>query len=328
MRTILPNTWHRLSVFHLHHVFSSPMSSSPAYPIRAVLFALAGFTLWVIGDAFMKLAGDQKAPYYEIMVIGGLGGLVSILSATLLRGNRSVLRPRKIKVLFLLGVMFFLSYFCWLKALAHLSLANFYVFLFLSPTLVAFLASVLLKESLGWQKVIAILAGFVGVVIAVNPTQLFSANQNWGSYAAAIAGTLIVVSQQLILRFMAQHETRESSAFYPRFGPILGGGLIILIYGFDPLTPQAVFYSLMSGATGGIGWVFMAQAYKLAPAASVSPFHYSQIISGALIGYFVWDNIPTVHMLLGASVIILSGLYMVQHSHKAAKIANSPVNVP
>jgi len=302
------------------------MSSS--HPLRAILFAIAGFTFWVIGDCFMKLAGEQGAPSYEIMIVGGVGGLISIFIVTLMKSDLSQLRPRKIKALSVLGVLFFLSYICWLKALSYMPLANFYIFIFLSPTLVAFLASILLKEPLGWNKIIAIAVGFLGVVVAVNPTQFFDNFSEWSGYAAALTGMVVVVTQQLILRFMAPHESRESSAFYPRFGAILGGSIAIVFCGFYPLSTQAIIYSFLTGAIGSIGWVFMAHAYKIAPAATISPFHYSQIISGALIGYFVWHTVPTVHILVGAAIIILSGLYIVHHSNRAAKISNTLVDVP
>lgn len=301
---------------------------SPNTHLRAILCALAGFTLWVLGDMFMKLASEQHAPSHEIMAIGGIGGLISIFFVTAVRGKLAVLRPRKYLGLAALGIMFFLNYILWLKALAHLPLANFYTVLFLSPTLVAILAAYLLKEPLDWRKILAILAGFGGVVIAVNPTELLRDKDDLLSYAAVFVGMLVVVTQQLTLRFMANHESRESTAFFPRFGAILGGTVATCFYGYTPLSHEALFYSLMTGAVGGLGWVFMANAYKMAPAATVSPFHYSQIVTSAILGYLIWHDIPSAHLITGASIIILSGLYIAKHAHKTAKITATVVDTP
>jgi drug/metabolite transporter (DMT)-like permease len=74
--------------------------------------------------------------------------------------------------------------------------------------------------------------------------------------------------------------------------------------------------------------MFMAQAYKLAPAATVAPFHYSQIITGGLIGYFIWHDVPSLHLLIGAIIIIASGLYIATHARRAGQLAKTLVDVP
>ena len=301
---------------------------SSASHLRAIIYALAGFTLWVIGDMFMKLAAELHVPSHEVMTLGGVGGLISIFLVTAVRGKISVLRPRKYLALMALGLMFLMNYFLWMKALSTLPLANFYAILFLAPTMVAVLAARIFREKLGGRTVLAILAGFLGVIIAVNPATLFNNRGDWISYAAVFLGMLVVVTQQLTLRFMAQHESRESTAFYPRFGAILGGAVIMCFYGYTPLSPAALFYSLMTGCVGGIGWVCMATAYKLAPAAAITPFHYSQILTSAAIGYLIWHDVPSTHLVLGALVIALSGLYIARHTHKAARLAETLVDTP
>jgi drug/metabolite transporter (DMT)-like permease len=80
-----------------------------------------------------------------------------------------------------------------------------------------------------------------------------------------------------------------------------------------------------TGFTGGIAWLLMTAAYKHAPAATISPFHYSQIITGALLGYLIWHDVPTLHLMLGGTVIIGSGLYIAAHARKAGKAPLAPI---
>ena len=105
--------------------FSSPR-------VRAVAYALLGFTCWVIGDTFMKLAAEKSVPAYQIMLVGGIGGLASIFGLSAVRGNLKALRPNKYLGLLALAVMFMLNYFLWVRALSHLPLASFYTILFLN----------------------------------------------------------------------------------------------------------------------------------------------------------------------------------------------------
>ena len=296
--------------------------------LRAIFFAVLGFTFWVGGDTFMKLAGETGTPKYEIMTIGGFGGLVSIFLVTALRGELKKLRPKKKGLLAILGLMFLMNYGVWLTALARLPLANFYTVLFLAPTVGAIFAALFLRERLGLQKILVIIIGFIGVLIAINPSHLLSDQSDWVGYGVAFLGMFVIVAQMLTLRYAGNHESRESIAFYPRLAAIAGGLIATVLFGFEALSLKGFIYSLLTGAIGGMGWMFLAHAYKLAPAATVAPFQYSEIISGAFFGFLVWHDIPSVNLLIGAFIIIVSGLYIVTHVRRAEMIAKTLVDNP
>jgi len=277
---------------------------------------------------FMKLAKETGTPGPQIMAIAGFTGMAALFLLTALRGGIHHLRPKKPRVLVALGLMFLLNYMVWLIALARLPLANFYTVIFLAPTVGAIFAAIFLREALNLQKILAIIAGFVGVVIAVNPTQLFHDKSYWLGYAATLFGMFVIVTQMLTMRYAGNHESRESIAFYPRIAAVLGGVVGMILWGVEPMTMKGLLYSILTGSLGGFGWMCMAQAYKLAPAATIAPFHYSQIISGAFFGYLIWHDIPSFHLLCGALIIIGSGLYIVTHARKAGQLAKTLVETP
>jgi drug/metabolite transporter (DMT)-like permease len=64
----------------------------------------------------------------------------------------------------------------------------------------------------------------------------------------------------------------------------------------------------------------IAQAYKMAPATTIAPFYYSEIIAGALFGYLIWHSVPPPHLFVGAAIIIAAGVYIVIHTRKAARL--------
>jgi drug/metabolite transporter (DMT)-like permease len=303
-------------------------SSSTTHHLRAIFYALAGFSFWVVGDMFMKLAGEAGVPKYEVMSIGGFGGMVSLFLLTALRGETRKLRVKKYRALLFLGFLFFLNYIVWVTALAHLPLANFYTVIFLAPTVGSIAASVFLKEKLNLSKVLAIIAGFVGVVIAVNPSQMLSDKGDWMSYGVAFIGMLVIVGQMMTMRIVGDSVSREALAFYPRIAAVLGGLGGVMIYGFEPVTMKGLLLCLFTGFVGGMGWMFIAHAYKLAPASTVAPFHYSQIITGGLIGYLVWHDVPTLHLLIGATIIVASGLYIATHARQTGQLAKTLIDVP
>jgi drug/metabolite transporter (DMT)-like permease len=126
--------------------------------------------------------------------------------------------------------------------------------------------------------------------------------------------------QMLTLRILGPRENRECVAFYSRLIILIGSFAAGLMLGFRDMPFDAVILSLASGGFGSFGWLLMAHAYKLAPAALVAPFQYSEIITGALIGYLIWHDVPSAHLAVGAVVIIASGIYIITHARKSAAL--------
>jgi drug/metabolite transporter (DMT)-like permease len=295
------------------------MHTSPSH-FRAILYAVAGFTCWVLSDTMLKLIGESAVPKYELMAVSSIGGMIIIAGFTSLRGGIGKLRPKGWKGLLILGLLHLANFSFWIVALPRLPLANLYTVAFLSPIVVSILAAVFLREHFTWKHGLAIVAGFIGVIIAVNPAQLIQHSIKMVAYSFVFASMLLLSTMMLVLRILGRSESRESMAFYPRVVILIGSVLAGFFGGFLHMKTGVVIYTLLSGAAGSFGWLLMAHAYKLAPAATVAPFHYSEIVTGALAGYLIWHDIPGWHVVTGAAIIIISGIYIITHTHKAAKI--------
>ncbi|MFA4994474.1 MAG: DMT family transporter [Bdellovibrionales bacterium] len=288
------------------------------YP-RAIFLALVVFSCWPLGDAFLKMAREADAPLGEVLLICGLSSMASVFLLSAARGQLANLRPHNWKPLVLLGLCQLTSFICWALALPLLPLANIYIVSFLTPMVVACMAAVFLKESFGWARAGVIVSGFVGVVVAVNPSNLFQSLDAGLPYVFLFGNMLASAAQMFLLRAVAEKEKNESTAFYSRAIMAGGGLLFCLILGFVPIKPWVFLAICGSGVIGGLGWVLLAEAYKCASAAVVAPFQYSQIIWGALIGYLFWADVPDVHLVCGAVIIIVSGLLLVRHERRISR---------
>jgi drug/metabolite transporter (DMT)-like permease len=296
------------------------MDTSPnlrARHLLAILYALIGFACWVVGDTFMKLAGTTIVPKYEIMAIGSISGMLMLYVLSFVRHEVHLLKPPRDMRLVFIGIMFCIGYSLYLVALAHLPLANFYVVIFLSPAFLAVLSAFFLHEPLHLRQVLAIIVGFVGVVIAVNPVDLFGTPKAWLGYGAAALGMLCFTIQIINMRILGRTVSREAIAFYPRLGPFIGGLIAMLFLGIEPVPLLVQFYSFAMGAVGAIGWMLVAHAYKLAPVGTIAPFQYCQIIIAGALGYIIWNDVPSLHLLIGGIIIIASGVYVLRHTHQA-----------
>ena len=299
------------------------MIPSFSHHLRAILFALAGFTLWVCGDSCIKLATAYAVPKYEIVAVACVSGMVALWVVTALRGRLAALRPRHRQGLLILGLLITVNYAVWVIGLQHLPLTNFYAVIFMSPLFVSFLASRFLREPMAWPKIAATIVGFIGVLIAVDVLASHDRG-SWIGYGLALAGAFIMSLQQLTLRFLADRESRECTAFYPRLGPFVACLAMMPIWGVTSMPLVVWFYAFLIGTLGGIGWLFVAEAYQRAPAATVAPFHYSQIISGAVLGYVLWGDVPSLHLIIGAVLIVAAGIYIALHTHNQRALPDVP----
>lgn len=283
---------------------------------RAALYALLAYAVWTLSDAALKFVKTQSVPQGEIFIISGLTGMLVLFLISAARGRVAVLQPKHLGWLAAIGLAQWFAFVCWLAALPDLPLTTCYVVVFMTPMTVAVLARLILKEALGWRRATAIAAGFAGVVVAVNPTHLIANSGAWSAYLAlggSVGGTAV---QMLLLRSVSKKLPSESTAFYPRLVMVIFGLVSCSATGFAAMPPFVFFGVMLSGMLGAFGWTLIAKAYQHAPAAAVAPFHYSQMLTGAVLGYLIWKDMPDIWLLCGAAIIIAAGVYLVRHERR------------
>ena len=293
-------------------------AASAAHPLRAIVYALIGFTCWTVSDSINKLILGMDVPNYQMMALNGFSGFVIIACVALARGDGTKLKPKNLRGLFAYGLLLPINYCIILVALRFLPLASFYAISFGAPLCVAILSRFFLREKMGIPKIAATIIGFAGVLIAINPAHAMDDHNAAIGVGASLAAMFIFSVQQLWMRHLSRNEAQECVALYPRLVTVSAGLIGIFILGYHPMPIKAVLYLVTTGCVGGIGWLLMAHAYKNASAVTVAPFHYSQIISGAAFGYILWGDIPHWNVILGVAIIMATGIYLILHSRKAA----------
>ncbi|MEO6268686.1 MAG: DMT family transporter [Lautropia sp.] len=202
-------------------------------------------------------------------------------------------------------------------ALQYLQLAETGSIMFLAPILVAVLGVHLLGERLDRGRWIAIVVGFVGVVIILqpgsrgfHPAMLVSVLQT-GMYACFI----------LLTRRLASIDRPESTNFLSA----LGSTIVIAPFGVMvwqmPASALEWLVVAITGIAGGLGHYLLAVAHRFAPASTLSPFIYQQILYMSLLGYLVFDDVPRSAVVVGAIVVVSSGLYLLLRERGPARPA-------
>jgi drug/metabolite transporter (DMT)-like permease len=231
----------------------------------------------------------------------------AILLFVVIAPRRSVLRLRTRKLpLHLLRVGLLLaSTVLFFGALRTMSLAEANAISFTTPLMITLLSGLILGETIGSRRWIAVIVGFVGVLLIVQPG---SGVMGWAVVLPLIAAVSSAL-YHVTTRLLARSEDPVNTLY---FVALLGGiGLSVVVGWFwQPLTLPLLLGMIAVGALGTGGHFFLIRAFQLAPAAALSPFLYVYLLWATILGWLIYGDVPGPATLLGAVVILGSGLYV------------------
>jgi len=281
---------------------------SPVSDLRAIGFALAGFTFWVLGDSSIKLMGTSGLPAYEMVAFLGLFMAIFLGAYALARGDARVLRPQRLSRQVARACLDMTNTVCVVVALRHLTLTIFYILVFMAPMVIALLSALFLGEGLAGRKWAAIVAGFAGVVIAVHPWGS-ARHGDWIGFAACMICVACFSVNMVWSRVLTRTETPESLAFFSGL-VTAAAGFVLMLFHAAPLTPRLTAELFATGFFWAAGTLCFYIAVKHTSAANVSQYHYTQLVTGTLVSFLVWHDKPGFYVLLGGALILASGLYI------------------
>lgn len=282
--------------------------------VQAILFALVGFLAFNTADSFLK----NIIHYYDT----GFAGLVTILFelaiflliARWMGGYKCVYQTPKLKLNILRGVFAATCWLFFILGLKFLDLSVNYSVLLSSSFWVVIAGALLFRQTIGLYRWVATIIGFIGVLIVMQP----------GTASFQIASLLPLVAAfcfagaAITARMIGEGEKQSTLVFYI----IISNLVILATLTTIQNTWQAIEiahlpYFFLSAAFYIIGIVLTNKAFTMGDPSAVNPMQYSQIIWGALIGYIFFAETPEKTTLIGAAIIIASGIYLITREHKA-----------
>jgi drug/metabolite transporter (DMT)-like permease len=204
-------------------------------------------------------------------------------------------------------------------ALRWLQLDEALSIIFTFPFIVAIVSGPMLGEWIGWRRWSAICVGFGGVLLITRPG--FG-----GMHPAALitlVGTICYGFYAVITRIVSRVDSNQTSLFYANF---IGALVMLPVIPFVWSTPESWPIALMmlgTGVLGSAGHFLLISGHRLAPAAVLSPFVYTQLIWVVILGYWVFDHVPNRWTMAGAAIVIGSGLYLLYRERKLGKTTTS-----
>jgi drug/metabolite transporter (DMT)-like permease len=189
-------------------------------------------------------------------------------------------------------------------ALRYLPVANATAIAFLSPLIVTALSVPLLGERVGPRRWAAVLVGFLGVLVVVRP----GFGLQWPALLPALVATCLGL-YQIATRVLARVDDTSTTIFHTAVVGTVASLIAIPFYWQAPTLPELALLILL-GSLGAAGHMLIVHAYRYAGASVLSPFIYTQLVWATAGGYLIFDQFPDPVTLVGATLIIGSGLYV------------------
>lgn len=290
-----------------------------------ILLTCLSYACYNVNDAALKMLA-AKFHYTQIICINSAFVILFLSAWGAWQEGKQAFRtkmwkPVGLRALFSQGVSV-----CNIFALPHLQLTTFYTIVFTSPFIVALLSMVFLKEKPGPRRLAVILAGFAVVLFVFRPGG--GLMNVW--LGAALLGAFLYSGQLVLIRHMMRGSTGESRVFMFLAGSAMGILWTAPLLPAHYIAPSLFDWSLFltCGLIGGSGLLCMSRAFeKAASAAVIVPFHYTQIIWAALLGWLIFGDIPDPRIMAGAAAIIGLGLYLILSESRAARIPDAETAV-
>lgn len=274
---------------------------------KAIILAIIGFGAFSISDSCTKWLTE----YYSVFQIIGIKAVFVITMALCLSpwlgGLKRTLRTKKRTVHLLRGLINTILGVTVTVSFSKLPLAQAYTLFFVAPLLTTLLAVPIFKERIDWHGAVAIVFGFIGVLVVLRPG--FDTFNPW--LFSALLSSVFIALLFLLAKALNSHETLLSLPLFP-----VASDLIIMLPFVWPvlfiLNPDHIPAFALSAFMIIVGFIGTSVAFRMANSAIVGPFHYTQIIWAILLGYFIFGDLPDLWTLLGGSIIIGSGIYLIE----------------
>lgn len=290
------------------------MTSASKNTLLPILLSCLGYFCYNISDAAVKYLGDRYH-FSQIVLFTFTIMIVFVSIGGYLREGKAAFVMHKKKLVCLRAAMALVVGALNVYIMPYVQLTTFYTLVFTSPFMVAVLSALLLKEKLLPRQIAAVVVGFTVILFIFKPgAGLFSVYALLGLLSAFIYSLSVIVMRKI--------GPQESVTVMVNTCALFSIVTMIPLVAYHYVSPPVMDYIpfLLMGTMGGLGIYCISYAYQHAvSAASIAPYHYTQIFYGALIGYFMFDEVPSLSVIIGASLIVASGISLIYAESRAAK---------
>ena len=283
---------------------------------KGILSAFCGFTGFAVADACSKWLGATYDTLFILFWVYLISLILGLCFSRYLGGIKRTIQTKKLHIHLGRGISALAVGLFVVTALSNgLPLATLYTILFLAPFITTLAAIPIYKEKVPVENWGIIALGFSGIIVAFH--EGLSAITPEVTYA--FGALFFIVCLGLLARPIDERESLLSLSFYPSL-------TIIICLGFHVIpdihlpAPAHIPIFIIDGIGVLVGLSGIAYGFRIAPYSVVAPVHYSQMVIALFLGYVVFNDFPDASMMLGAGIIILSGLLLIIKKGRKKKV--------
>ncbi len=285
--------------------------------LRGALLMMGGMFAFTVNDTFVKMIGDEL-PLFQVIALRGLAATAILIAMAHVMGALDFRIPRRDAGLIALrcvaeaGAAWF-----FLTALIAMPLANVSAILQVTPLMVTLGAAIVFRETVGWRRFSAIAVGLIGVMLIIRP------GPDGFSIASlyALASVLCVTVRDLVTRRLSAKIpsltiTVITASAVAAFGLI--GGLFV-----DWQPVRGIVALELAGSVLFViaGYLLSVMVMRVGDVSFVAPFRYTSLVWALILGFVVFGHWPTALTLLGAAIVVGTGIYTLLRERQLRRAA-------
>ena len=286
--------------------------AAPGSNVKGILWMLLAGLFFSVMVALIKLLGGRFASF-EIVFFRSLIQL-AVLSIVFWRIGFSSLKSRRPLLQGIRALIAILLINCNFYAFTKLPIAEVTAIGFSRNLFLAILAVIFLAEKNSIQRVLATIAGFIGILIIMRPGHdVFE-----GAALIALAGAGLGATMMVLIRKLTASDSNAIMMAYPSLAIVLATSIPAYFFWITP-TGYELFLLVAMSFMGIIGQWCLIQGFRLGEATAVAPASYMRLIFATILGYFLFAEIPDFMSVLGTLVIVGSNLYLILWEGRATR---------
>ncbi|MBO9195437.1 DMT family transporter [Rhizobium sp. 16-449-1b] len=285
--------------------------------------AFLGYFAFALNDALAK-ALVVSFGVAQVVAIRSVGGFLLLVPLLVRSKSKLFTQVEQPGLQFLRAALAMVDTGLFYAACVYLPLADVFTFYMAGPIYTTLASHFFLRENVGWKQWIAIIVGFLGVVLALRPSSEAM------SFAAvfAISGSVSYSLAMVINKKLA----RTSDAVLVSYQSIVGivGAGAFSIFDWRPMTMSGLAAMLLLGLVGTAAHLMLTRAVKLAPVSVLAPIQYTLLLWGIVFGIVFFGDYPSVTTIVGSAIIVVAGLSIFgrQPKMRGTSITQIPLDAP
>ncbi|MBZ4021911.1 EamA family transporter [Rhodobacter sp. TJ_12] len=272
---------------------------------------LVGVACLSVNDALAKVLTQSYAPL-QILFLRNVIALPVAVALAWRMGGAGALRSYRPWAHVLRGALWIGATVLFFSAIRQMGLAEATALVFVAPLFITALSALFLGEKVGWRRWGAVVAGFIGVLIVLRP----GAAEFRAVALLPVATALLYAALMLGARWVDRRESLWTMLLYLT---VTSGAMSACLVPFvwAPVSAGDLWLFAMIALFGTAGMALITQAFRLAPAGVIAPLDYTALLWATGLGWLFWAEVPDALTLLGAAIIVASGLVTILRANRA-----------